>query len=143
MNKEKLKEILQIILDRLGDKRISWRLDGSANLLAQGISTDVNDLDIVTNEEGMNAFQEALKEFILQEYRSEELQAQTIEIELEGEDVEVHFYDDEKFQMLDKTKKVKWDGLELPCLPLEDAKKFYEMINRSEKVRLIEDNLKR
>tara|TARA_Y100000310_G_C20471208_1_gene710132 strand:- start:286 stop:717 length:432 start_codon:yes stop_codon:yes gene_type:complete len=143
MDQAKLKGILHLILDKLTDKEILWRLDGSANLLAQGVDTDVNDLDIVTNDEGMKVFQEALKDFIVQEYHSEEVHAQTLEAEIDEEPVEIHFYDDEKYQMLEKVKKVKFESLELPCLPLVDAKKFYELIKREDKVKLIEEHMKK
>lgn len=39
--------------------------------------------------------------------------------------------------MLDKTKKIIWKDLQIPILPLGYAKKFYELINRKEKVDLI------
>ena len=39
--------------------------------------------------------------------------------------------------MFNKTKKILWNDLQIPVLPLEYAKKFYELINRKEKVDLI------
>ena len=39
--------------------------------------------------------------------------------------------------MFDKTKIISWKNLQIPILPLENAKEFYKMINRKEKVELI------
>lgn len=137
MDSEKLKEILSIILDKLGDKEIIFRLDGSANLLVQGIKTDVNDLDLATDEKGMSILKEVLKDYLIQEYQNEDINALSLEFEIKGEIVEAHYYEDAR-AMLDNIIKVKWLELELPCISLEEAKKFYELINMPEKVKLIE-----
>ena len=53
MNEQNIKEILKIVLDSLQGKEFIWRLEGSANLKIQSIDVSVRDLDITTNEEGI------------------------------------------------------------------------------------------
>jgi len=43
--------------------------------------------------------------------------------------------------MFDKTEIILWNGMQIPILPLKNAKKFYEIIKRKEKVELIEKYL--
>jgi hypothetical protein len=39
--------------------------------------------------------------------------------------------------MWEKTKIINWQGLDVPIIPLKYAKIFYQLINRQEKVDLI------
>jgi hypothetical protein len=45
--------------------------------------------------------------------------------------------------MWDKIKIINWQGLSIPIIPLKYAKIFYQLINRQEKVELIEKYLNR
>ena len=65
MNEQNIKEILQIILNKLQGKKFVWRLESSANLKIQGIDVTISDLDITTNGRGIRIFRNALKNLLL------------------------------------------------------------------------------
>lgn len=137
MNERNIKEILQIILDSLQSKEFIWRLEGSANLKIQGVEVSVQDLDITTNEEGIEIFRNALKKYIVKDFFSQKINGRSIVCDINNFEIEINSYGDRKLDMFDKTEKILWNDLQIPILPLKYAKKFYELINRKEKVDLI------
>jgi len=137
MDEQNIKEILQILLDSLQDKEFIWRLEGSANLKIQGVDVSIGDLDITTNEGGIKIFRNALKKFIVKDFFSQKINGRLLVCDINGFKIEINSYGDRKLDMFDKTEKILWNDLQIPILPLEYAKKFYELINRKEKVDLI------
>jgi len=137
MDEQNIKETLQIILDSFQGKEFLWRLEGSANLKIQGVDVSVRDLDITTNDEGIEIFRGALKKFIVKDFFSQKINGGSIICNINNFEIEINSYGDRELDMLDKTKKILWNDLQIPVLPLKYAKKFYELINRKEKVDLI------
>ncbi len=138
MKREKFKEVLVKILDSLEEYgNIIWRLEGSANLLVQGVPTQVRDLDITTNEEGIKVFRKALEEFVVKDFYNEHIHAHSLICNMDGVEVEINVYDRKELNMFNNIEDVIWEGLNLPVLPLESSKRFYELIGRKEKVNLI------
>lgn len=137
MGEQNIKEILQIILNSLQDNEFIWRLEGSANLRIQGIKVSVQDLDITTNNEGIKIFRNVLKKFIIKDFFSQKIDGRSLVCDVNGFEVEINSYSDRKLDMFDETEKILWNDLQIPILPLKHAKKFYELINRKEKVDLI------
>lgn len=137
MEEADIKNVLKIILDRLQSKEFIWRLEGSANLKIQGIEVSVRDLDITTNEEGNKIFKNLLKDFIVKDFFSEKVKGRSLICNINGFEAEINCYGDRKIEMFDKTKMISWKGLKVPILPLKQAKIFYELINRKDKVDLI------
>lgn len=114
-----------------------WRLEGSVNLLLQGVPTNVRDLDITTNEEGLVLITEKLSQVGIPFATDVSSYGNRLSFNLTGWEVEV-IAGEPKLQMLDK---VQYIG-NMPILPLEDAQHFYELIDRDEKVNLIDKFLK-
>ena len=137
MNEQDIKEILQIILDSLQGKEAVWHLAGSANLKVQNVDISVRDLDITTNDNGIFIFRNALKEFIVKDFFNQKINSNSLICDINDFEVEINSYQNEELLMLDKTKKILWNDLQIPITPLEDSKKFYGLINRKEKVNLI------
>lgn len=137
MEEKDIKEILKIILDSLQGKEFVWRLEGSANLKIQGVDVSVKDLDITTNNECLETFKGALKKFIVKDFFNRKIHGNSLVCNIKGFEVEINSYKNKELRMLDKTKKILWKNLQIPILPLEYAKKFYEFINRKDKVDLI------
>jgi hypothetical protein len=137
MEENDIKEILQIILNNLKSKEFIWRLEGSANLKVQGVDVSIRDLDITTNEEGIKIFRIALEKYIIKDFFSEKINGSSLICNINHFEVEINSYGDRKFDMFNKTKKIIWNELQINILPLKYAKKFYELINRKEKVDLI------
>lgn len=137
MNEKEIKNILQLICSRIKGKQLIWRLEGSANLLIQGVDVNVRDLDITTDCKGIKIFNDALKEFIKKDYYNEKLNGNSLVCKIFENEVEINSYGDEKLNMFDKIQIKSWQGMRLPILPLKHAKTFYQLINRKEKVDLI------
>lgn len=134
MNKEKIRAVLGILLE----KQIpGWRLDGSANLFVQGIKVIPRDIDIVTTKEGVDAFAKA---FGVATRHLQKTGAYNAAFVIKGVPVDVNFYTERpELNMMDRFASVDWQGLKLLCLPLCDAKRFYELINRKDKVELLSE----
>lgn len=141
MNEDDLIKILETIIYRLEGKEFVWRLEWSANLKIQGIDVSIRDLDITTNDEGIVIFRNTLKEFIVVDFFSEKINGSSLICNINGFEVEINSYWDRKKDMFDKIENLLWQWLEIPILPLEYAKTFYELIDRKEKVDLISNYL--
>ncbi|MBT3323597.1 hypothetical protein HN681_02725 [archaeon] len=141
MNKTDIKEIIQIILSHLDNQKFTWRLEGSANLLIQGIETSVNDLDITTDEEGIKIFRNQLKEYIEKDFFSEKINGPSIICNINSFEIEINCYGDRKINYFDKIQEMTWENLDIPILPLKWAREFYKQIDRKEKVELIDKHL--
>ena len=141
MNEKEIKEVLGIILNALQRKKFIWRIEGSVSLMIQGVNTPFQDLDITTNNEGIEMFREKLKDYIIKDFFSEKIKGYSIICKINNFEVEINSYGDRKEQFFDKHKTIEWEGLMLPILPLEYSKKLYEAIGRKDKVELISDYL--
>lgn len=141
MDEQDIKKILQIIFNNLQDKEFIWRLEGSANLKIQGVDVSVRDLDITTNEDGIKIFRNALEKFIVKDFFNEKINGWSIVCNINDFEVEINSFCNEELNMFDKTEIILWNGMQIPILPLKNAKKFYEIIKRKEKVELIEKYL--
>ena len=143
MEEKDIYDILNIILERIKGKDFLWRLEGSANLKLQGMELSVKDLDIITSSEGVEVFREALKEYIEKDFYDDKLKAHSLVCNINGFEVEINCEDDKMLEMFDKVKNIDWRGLSIPTLPLENAKEFYRIVGKQEKVDLIEKYLKK
>ncbi|MFH1608067.1 MAG: hypothetical protein ABIA78_02945 [archaeon] len=142
MEEEDIYEILKIILGKIGDNEIVWRMEGSANLMIQGVDIKVNDLDITTKEDMKNKFRKIFKDFITKDYYNELFEAQILTLSLKGHEVEILCRrNNDVLNMFDEVKNVRWRGLTIPILPLKYASKFYRLINEPEKVEVIRKHL--
>lgn len=141
MEDVELERVLRTILNQLRTKHFPWRLDGSANLRVQGLSTAVNDLDLATNNDGLRLFKSCLEQYPLQEGFNEKTKAKFLLATIGKVMVEINCYDDFSLRLFDKIAFVNWKGLSLPCLPLLEAREFYRRIHRLEKVELIQKHL--
>ena len=146
MTKDELYEVLKIILEKIGDERLNWRLEGSVNLLVQGMELSPKDLDIAVDEPAKNVFQEKLAEYFVDEKMDNIKGADVLKTgyEINGMEVETLLQrNDTGLDMLDKVEVITWRGLQLPIILLQQAKVFYERTGRREKVDLIDKFLKK
>lgn len=145
MKDVEMREVLVKILKAIGSRRFIWRIEESAGLRVYGIDCDVRDIDITTNDEGIEVFREVLKEWIIEKSYNEEKEHHLF-CKIEGIEVEIHSclwgtatYGNKKSLMLEKTEKKIWKGLRLPVLPLSYARTFYKSIGKEDKVKMIEE----
>jgi len=141
MEEKDIKKILKIIIDKLENKKIIWRIEGSANLKIQGIETSVSDLDITTDNKGIEIFREILEKFIVKDFFSKKINGKSLICDINNFEVEINCYGDREKNFFDKIKTIEWDTLKVPILSLEYALKFYKSIDRDEKIKLIQDYL--
>jgi len=139
MNVETLEKLFSVVLNEVSDS-IIWRLEGSVNLFVQGINTTFKDLDITTDSRGMEFFREKLKQYILKDYFNETIKTQIIVCNIFNEEVEILFYQDKELRMFNNVEELCWKNYDLKVLPLVFAKKFYQIIGKEKKVKLIEEN---
>ncbi len=142
MDEKEVYRLLNKILQELEEVSLSWRLDGSVNLLVQGMDLKPNDLDIATNSKGLEIFYGLFKEFVVDDQLGEVASGRVLKLDIDGREVEINSYTDKELTKLDKIQFLNWKDLSLPVLPLKEAKKFYQKINREEKVKMIVDQLK-
>lgn len=62
---DEYKELICLIADKLNANHINWSLVGSTNLRLQGISVPPADIDIVTDKEGAEFFEEVFVDYII------------------------------------------------------------------------------
>ena len=142
MTEKEVYRLLDKILQKLEGVDVVWRLDGSVNLLVQGMDLQPNDLDIATDDKGLEVFYGLFEEFITDDKFGEVASGRVLKLNVEGKEVEINSYDNANLNKLDKIKFLNYKDLELPVLPLKEAKKFYKQIKRERKVKMITDQLK-
>ncbi len=103
MDKQEVYQLLKLILSRIEAKSFVWRLDGTVNLLVQAIEVIPGDLDISTNEKGMEVFANALSEYVKSKGYNENIGNYQLICEVNGLEVEINTYGDRKF---DKFKHI-------------------------------------
>lgn len=135
----KIQDILYLLLGRLYGKSFKWRLDGSANLLVQGVKTSVNDVDIATDERGFKWFKAYFETDGKASY-NQQTKSYVINVKHEEVAIEINCYDDLELRMFDKVRLQDWEGLTIPVLPLPQAAFFYHKIGRNSKVNLIKSS---
>lgn len=63
LNKQKIKA-LEIILKKLKNKDINWKIMGSTNLVLQGVDIKSEDIDISTNKKGAYLIDSLFKKYV-------------------------------------------------------------------------------
>ena len=142
MEEKEIYNLLKLIIHKLEGIDLKWRLDGSVNLLVQGIDLKPGDLDIATNDKGLEVFSSHFDQFIVEEKLGVKFQGRTLLLKINELEVEINSYEDSSLQKLDCVEHLSWRDLSLPVLPLKEAKKFYKKIEREKKVKMIVDKLK-
>lgn len=131
-------DILKIILNTIEWRKFIWRVEWSVNLVLQWVDTTVRDLDITTNDNGIEIFRECLNKYIVKDFFSEKINGKSLVCDINWFEIEINYYWDRYLNMFDKIKKIQLRDISIPILPLEYAKILYENIWRKEKVDLIE-----
>ncbi len=138
MNEQEVYKILKIISGEIKDQNINWRLEGSSNLLIQNLPVQPKDIDIATNNLGLQKISKIFNEKI--KYKKD-IESNAVHIKINDQDIEFLSYNNKNLEMLVKIKIIFWKDLNLPILPLKEAKRFYQLINRKDKVELIKNYL--
>ncbi len=143
MCKNDIEQILIILINSIKNYNFQWRLEWSANLKIQWLNISVNDLDITTTLEGLDIFEQNLKQFVIKKFYNDKIHANSLILNINWFELEINAYEDRTLNMFDKIEFYNWKWINIPILPLIYAKKFYKQIGRSKKVKIIHDFLKR
>ena len=148
-----LRRALLVVLDRLAERDITWALTGSAALLLNGVQVEAHDLDLTTDQAGVQAIADALAEFVVTPagwWETDELASQFARLQVEGVQVDVV---GRPFVIKRPggavairpwaiRHEIDFEGRKLPIIPLEAELIAYAMMGREAKVQLIADHLR-
>jgi hypothetical protein len=145
-------ENLKLFYDKVNDQKIFWILSGSTSLFIQRVDIIPNDIDIVTNKDGVDSIDKILSDYCIQkpnysstkEYRSYygKYLLNGIKVDLVGE-----FQYKKKdgtwseFRHTLEYFQKDYNGMSLLLLPLEEELKEYEELDKVEKVKKIKKRL--
>jgi len=140
---------LRTIHKRLCDVSVEWVVTGSLGMALQGMSIEVHDIDLQTDEIGAYEIERRLAEHIIQPVRyvaSERIRSHFGRLEIEGVEVEImealqKWVDGKGWeQPVEVTKYrrfVEVDGMSVPVLSLAYEQQAYQKLGRLDKARAI------
>jgi len=150
---EKLLEVLKFIANVLGRENVRWALVGSLNLALQGVDVEPEDIDTVTDREGVLKIGELLRDFVVEEIRYKEgkkmaacfgkLNVNGVLIDIIGDP---RMREDESHKWKEKglCDLVILDlGVRVPAMSLRSELDAYKILGKTEKVRKIESFLRK
>lgn len=145
--------VLSNIAKKLNQRDVTWAIGGSMLLYFKGITNEFNDIDIMVAEEDV----EKLKEIILtfgyllppnpqSKYRTKHF----LEFNVDGVDIDVMA----GFTIVNKEKEYYFplrpgsvsdftevNGVQIPLQSVLEWRKYYELMGRTEKVKIIDKKL--
>jgi hypothetical protein len=147
--KQSFKTAITTIHNKLKDTNVNWALFGSMNLLLQGLPVEPNDIDVLTDDKGAYEMEKLLSEYSTKKvkYCSDgKVTSHFGALGIDGVKAEiVGDYTSNKdmkliFDMNDKIM-VNFEGMLIPCMPLEKELAAYDKEERSERVKMIQQYL--
>jgi predicted nucleotidyltransferase len=157
MNKDIL-EALELISEKLKNKKIKWVISGSTSLLLQGILAKANDIDIMTDKEGAFRISKIFKDYELKPVkfsRTKIIKSYWGKLKIGDKEVDIMGEFSEKIgnkwvnisrQRLESHKIKKIGNIEVPVTTLESHLSSYKVLGRKkdiEKIKKIEEFMKR
>lgn len=146
LTKDQVIEVLKIIDQRIGD-RCPWMVIAGTNLYLRGLKDTVSDIDIVTNESGLEVFDSGLKEFKISKRKDAKFRGYIANFfRINHLELEV-FYDFAvtkylKYLEQEAYDRIQFDGLSVRLLKLEKEAEAYTMMGRIEKAEFIRQIIK-
>lgn len=139
----------------INQKNITWAIGGSVLLYLKGIVEDFNDIDIMVTEEDV----ESLKELMLahgqlikhlpnSKYQTKhfyEFNIDEVDIDIIAgftivNNNQLHYFPLDK---KDITEFIELDGAKIPLHSIMQWRLYYELMERTEKLKIIDEKLKR
>jgi hypothetical protein len=147
--KEDFRTALETIYNELKDSNANWAIFGSMNLLLQGLPIDPRDIDILTDAEGAYEIEKALTKYSIRKvvYCSDgKVTSHFGALEIAGVKAEIvgdYTLNKDMQLILDVKDKIMilFEGMQIPCLPLEKELAAYDKEEKSERVKLIKETL--
>lgn len=140
---------------RLDDAGLCWALTGSAGHRLQGVSVEVHDLDVQTDERGAWAADRMLAELAITRLAPREsermwslfgvYQLGLTRVEVIGAVKHRHCPDDPWHQALDLAShdvvRVRWEDLNVPVVSLRYEVVAYRLLGRDDRAQLLADHI--
>ena len=145
--------VLSKVAEKLNQRNLTWAIGGSLLLYFKGITNEFHDIDIMVAEEDV----EALKEIILTfgqllppnpkvEYKTKHF----LEFNVEGVEIDVmagftivnkenEYYFPLRASSVNDFTEV--NGVPIPLQSIAEWRKYYELMGRAEKVKMIDRSL--
>jgi hypothetical protein len=154
--KKSTEKVLVYLARKLTSHKIRYVFVGSSSLALQGISILPNDVDIATDQRGLELIQKEFEEFVKSpiEKRLSKINlkfgiksyANFLELEINKIKIEVISGLKIKNQKLNYSKKdivyVTKNQAKIPCLSIQKIYSAYVLAENTEKIKLIEPSLK-
>jgi hypothetical protein len=149
----KHREILKLLASKLNDSGINWAVVGSANHAMQGVDVKPNDIDIITNKEGIYKIDELLKEYEVEGIHFKEIDIYSCYycvFDIDGIMVEAQGGKQNKIPNLDLwseqselSEKILFplDGWKIPAISLRREYFAYKKLGREDRAALIQKAL--
>lgn len=148
---EKKFEVLSKIAKELNDNNITWAIGASLLLYIKGISSEFHDIDIMVAERDVQALKNILLPLGELQSKNPNIQYKTkqfLEFKVEGVDIDVmagfvivnkgrsFYFPLDKDNIMDYTEI---NGVKIPLQSVKEWRKYYELMGRTEKVKMIDD----
>lgn len=148
---EKKFEVLSKIAKELNDNNITWAIGASLLLYIKGISSEFHDIDIMVAERDVQALKNILLPLGELQSKNPNIQYKTkqfLEFKVEGVDIDVmagfvivnkgrsFYFPLDKDNIMDYTEI---NGVKIPLQSVKEWRKYYELMGRTEKVKIIDD----
>jgi len=130
MNDKELWTVMNIIITGMSNFDFTWRFDGSGNLRVQGVKVSVNDVDIVTDENGLEIFRKELNAFVVRDFYNKKKKAWSLILNINKQEVEINYYDSVDIDLFKGMKEISWQNLKLKVLPFIQSAKYYKLVGK-------------
>ena len=148
---EKKLEVLSKVARELNDNNITWAIGASLLLYIKGISSEFHDIDIMVAESDVQALKNILLSLGELQPKNPNIQYKTkqfLEFKVEGVDIDVmagfvivnkgrsFYFPLDKDNIMDYTEI---NGVKIPLQSIKEWRNYYELMGRTEKVKIIDD----
>jgi hypothetical protein len=146
-------KVLRKICARLNEINVNWALTGSLNLALQGVSVEVNDIDILTDTVGAYEIENCISEFVTKKVAfspGETIRSHLGALMIDG--VKVEIMGDVQFKRengsweapadLELSKKtLEIEGMQIPVMSLEHEYQAYVKLRDMKKLEILRKRL--
>ncbi|MCR1971917.1 hypothetical protein [Clostridium cochlearium] len=144
-------KVLSKIAKQLNDNNITWAIGASLLLYIKGISSEFNDIDIMVAESDVQALKNILLTLGELQPKNPNIQYKTkqfLEFKVEDVDIDVmagfiivnkgrdFYFPLDKDDIADYAEI---NGVKIPLQSVEEWRNYYELMGRTEKVKMIDD----
>ena len=136
MNHSQLAAVLTYFTQKIAGKDIFWYLEGSANLVVQGVPVVANDVDITTTRDDYVRIKKLINLPLTEKHEPKKLK-HAFDCVIDGVALEIAWYEHSKKPFCHHPEDYVWNELHLHIAPLTYTIEFYDYIGKSERAELI------